>query len=137
MLKKYLDFLNKIFESITHKGGNITFADYISGIGMSIAIIAIIMIFIIILIGGWKFPSYVYHKSISGIMKKKEEFADQITEATKKHKLDVVNALQEKSDALDTKLAQRRLIFIVGVIALYVPVIIPTILYLLYLIFHV
>lgn len=70
-------------------------------------------------------------------MKKKEEIADQIIEAMKNRKIDVANDLQAESEVLDSKLAQRRRIFIVGVIALYVPVIIPTILYLLYLIFHI
>lgn len=136
MLKKYLEFLKGIFESITHKGGDITFLDYLSGIGMSIAIIALIVLFITLIVGGWKFPRFVYEKFIADLIKKKGDNVDQVVIATRSGNTELVKELKNNQIDLDGQIARRKWIFALGVIVLYVPIIVPTILYLIYLVFH-
>lgn len=139
MLKKYLEFLKAVFESITHKGGEITFHDYLSGIGMSIAIVAIIVLFIILLAGGWKFPFYLHKKFIADLKKKKEELVEALiaAENNPSREKGLLESLENDVTAIDKKISQRTKLFIVGVITLYLPIVIPTILYLTYLVFHI
>lgn len=137
MLKKYLEFMRTIFSAITSNGGEVTFTDYLTGIGMSIAILALLVFFIAMIVGGWKFPCMIYKKLTKKLFASKVELVNKLTVARTETDMTAIQSLTKELADVDHALFVRRIWFAIGTIVLYIPIAVPTVLYLFYLVFHI
>ena len=114
----YKDLLEKIFGAIFEKSGEtVGFMDYLSVLGLSLLFALMALVLIAVLVGAAAGPFCAHRKLFASVKRSMKSFDQHST-------LDALNALKRK-------LWTRRVIYW-GVFAfVYVPVIIPTILYIL------
>lgn len=116
MIKKYLDFLLSLFAQMGHRDGNFTFLDYLKTVGLSLGfalmIAGVILLIVLVAIGpvktwnGW-------------VLKKKKAF--------------LTSVMNNKPDeSLRISWHKSIWVYVLGMIFLYIPVVIPTFLYILH-----
>jgi hypothetical protein len=145
MLKKYLDFLYRVFQGIGGDGNSITFSDYLTSIVMGFAFIGLIALILLGLYGAFRLPMFGW-KKVSAKSKNEcntalKEFKDYIgsKDYLESHGLDDAHKdeLFQKWKHIDHRIAVYKFWYIVGTIVIYVPFVVPTLLYLVYSLFHI
>ena len=120
MLQKYQEALKRLFDSVFHSGGgDVSFFDYLSSVGMGISLLLILLLIVVLVIGvgfvpakGYKWAYRVSH--------------DAINKELEKENTDMAVLSKLKSTAR-CKMA----LFWVGLVVVYIPFAIPTVLYIL------
>jgi len=123
MISKYLESLQALFEAIK-TGRDFTFLDYLTTIGLTISLMAMIVVVVIAVIAMCVGPKKVYNKFMADLEVKAGEI--------------IASKIYGKEwKELEKKIRNRKIMFAIGIVTLYLPIVIPTILYLCYLIFHI
>ena len=118
MFSWYKDLLEKIFGVIFEKSGEtVGFLDYLSVLGLSLLFALMVFIIIAVLVGAGTGPFFAHRKLFAAVKREMKAFD--------------ANSSLEALNALKRKLWTRRVIYWAAFGFVYIPVIIPTILYIL------
>ena len=129
MFNIYIQFIQSIFDSIFNGGPAVGFADYISVVGMTIGIVFFVILATLVISGGfWKLPRFTYKKLVTSREKAMFKYRSYHMEDT-----DYDSKLAEYTK----KLKSVKIIYWGVFICLYLPVFIPTVLFLINLLFHI
>lgn len=123
MILKYLQVLKNVYEGIGKEGREFSFYDYLSSILMGIGMLLMVAFFVVLIIGSVAVPVITYKKIVGKIAWERECMAG--TYDTK----DKIQVL--------TKKLHRRVVAFITIMIFYFPVVISTILYVVYLMFHI
>lgn len=120
MIKKYFEFLQGIFNRITTGGGDFTFGDYLKTIGGTIGILVLVVLCIFVLYFIVKGPYFCYKRFVHPWKKE--------IEATE---------TQEAYVVAHNRWRLYQIIYAVLLVVIYIPIVVPTLLYIVYLLFHI
>ena len=121
MFTWYKDLVDRVFSSLFEKSGEtVSFLDYLSVVGASLLFMLVIAIIIAVLFGSAAGPVFTYRKLMSGVKKKMQAFNDDSD-------LTQFNFIKKK-------VRNRKVLYWSLFGFVYIPVIIPTNLYVLSLI---
>lgn len=123
MFTKYLHLISNLIDTIKTGKGNITFLDYLGVLGNTFLLILILCVIVVIAIGCIAGPKFTYGKMIGTL-------CDKMNGLLQDKKLD------EVAD-LEAKIKKRKIVYYILLFAVYLPFVIPTFLYVLYLVFHI
>ena len=123
MFNWYKNLIEKLFSAIFEKTGEaVSFIDYLSVVGLSLLFVLMFLLVIAVLGGAVAGPIFSYRKLLASVKKKIEEFNE--------------NSDHQTYCLLKCKLWTRRTLFWTMFAFLYLPVAIPTVLYILSLIIN-
>lgn len=127
MFNKYVEFIKALFESVFSKGGeSVSFLDYIYVILFTLALIAVFAACVVVLIYSVKLPIFVYKRITHKTQAKINELDEKIAKPTE----DVDGkAIFTEREELQHSLTKRICCFVAGVVFLYIPILIPTLLF--------
>lgn len=120
MIKKYFEFLQSIFQRIATGGGDFTFGDYLKTIGGTIGVLALVVLCIFVLYLTVKGPHFCYKRLVHPWKKKIE-----------------VTETQEAYVAARNHWRFYQIIYAVLLVVIYIPIVVPTLLYIVYFLFHI
>ena len=128
MFNKYFELIKSLFETVFTSGGeSVQFIDYLYVLGFTFALIAAAIISVIALYYMVKLPFIVYQKFVKKIKKEIEEVETAVADQDySKYPKDTIANTYE---TLYKSLKKRRIGYIFGVVFVYVPFVIPTILF--------
>lgn len=128
MFNKYFEFIKALFESVFSKGGEaVSFLDYLYVIFFTLALVAVLVVCVVVLVYSVRLPILVYKRITRKIKDKINELDEKIANPTED--MDG-KAIFAERDALQLSLKKRLGFFIAGVVFLYIPVLVPTLLFL-------
>lgn len=120
MFQSYLQLLRDLFEKVFHHaGGEVTFLDYLSAVGMGILLLLIVVVIIAGIVGLFFFPYKGYGFFIKNVSKKLSDAVE--------------NGNYEEITLLEKSKRKRSIFYWTCLVVVYVPFAIPTILYIIYL----
>lgn len=135
MFNKYFDLVKALFESVFKTGGErVHIVDYLYVLGFTFALIGAGVAILAILFGLWKIPAVVYKKFTGKVEESMEAAMNALTSAESENDEDKVAAFKAEYDLLEEKLTRKNIIFASGIVLIYLPFVIPTILFILSLI---
>ena len=130
MFDKYFDLVKALFESVFKTGGErVHIVDYLYVLGFTFALIAALVAVLAILFGFWKAPVAVYKKFVGETEENIDAIMKAIVSAEAEKDAGKLAAFKSEYDALEEKLTRKRVVFAAGVVLLYLPFVIPTILF--------
>lgn len=128
MFNKYFDLVKSLFDAVFVKGGSaVHFTDYLKVLGFTLAIIVCVVLILAVLFFVGKGPVAVYKKltkKINGEIKATEKVIE-----TKEYGEYTAETIFNRYDELLKNLKKRKLAFSAGVVFLYIPFVIPTLLF--------
>lgn len=128
MFSRYLQFINGIIDTLRSGKGELTFFDYLSVLGQTFLLIGVLAIIVAIIAASIGAPKLVWTKTVGKINVKLNDVLLN----------DVLNSeAYSKIRELENKLKKSKIVYFALLFAVYIPFIVPTILYVLYLIFHI
>ncbi len=127
MFNKYFEFIKSLFDSVFRGGEAVSFTDYLYVIGFTLALIVCFALAAVALFFVCKGPFLVYKKIVKNI--KAEISTVDNAVATKNYEKYPKEEISEIYNKLNTKLTKRRAYFALGVVFLYIPFVIPTLLF--------
>lgn len=131
MFDKYFEFIKNLFERVFTSGGNsVSFVDYIYVILFTLGLIASVIAIGIVLFYSAKLPVILYKKFAKKLqteITETEEKIEKMAECT----TPTEENLAEKLDNLCSKLFNRMVLYILGVVVIYIPLLVPTLLFVL------
>lgn len=123
MFTWYKDLIEKLFSAVFEKSGEVvSFLDYLSVIGFSLLLVLAFLLVLALLGSAVAGPFFGYRKMLAGVQKSVAEFDETSDLAT--------------FQTLRRRLWTRRILFWGLFVFLYLPIAIPTVLYVLSLIFN-
>lgn len=128
MFNKYLEFLRSCLEQFSAEGKQVTFLDYLEAIGLTLMLIAIVLCSLAVLLGVFCLPVVYYRRKV------KKLWVD-VVEAFKDHSDKSVGDPEIKKPY--NKIRTFRVVYVIGLVVVYIPIAIPTLLFLASLILHV
>lgn len=123
MFAKYLRFIEELINVIKTGEGTLAFTDYLSVLGNTFLLIGVIVVIFGIFYGSFSAPRLVYKKTVGKIY---SEFQSLVK-----------NNEIEKIKPFEKRLRNAKIIYFTLFTVVYIPFIIPTILYILYIVFHI
>lgn len=123
MFKHYLQFISNIIDTVKTGKGDVTFWDYLGVLGNTFLIVLVIAIIIVLAIGCFAGPKFIWGKLVGTVEK-------TLSDSLLAKEID-------KISAFETTLRRRKILFYVLLFGMYLPFVIPTFLYVLYLVFHI
>lgn len=121
MFAWYKDLIEKLFSAVFEKSGEvISFLDYLSVIGFSLLLVLVFVLTLALLGSAVAGPFFGYRKMLAGVKKSMEEFNE--------------NSDLTAFQTLKRKLWTRRITFWCLFAFIYLPIAIPTVLYIISLI---
>ena len=123
MFKHYLQFISNIIDTVKTGKGDITFWDYLGVLGNTFLLVLIIVLIIALAAGCFAGPKYTWGKLVGTVEK---TLSDTLLEGK-----------FEKIHALEATLKKRKILFFILLFGAYMPFVVPTFLYVLYLVFHI
>ena len=128
MFNKYFEFIKALFESVFSKGGEaVSFLDYLYVIFFTLALVAVLAVCVVVLIYSVRLPVLVYKRITRKIKDNICELDEKIANPTEDMDGKVVFAERDK---LQLSLTKRLGFFLAGVVLLYIPILVPTLLFL-------
>ena len=128
MFIKYFELIKSLFESTFKSSGNeVRFLDYLYVLGYTFALIGILIVLICVFAGIIALPIFVHKKVTKKDRVKMKELQLQII---KEEKPTEVFKISEMISSIDRKIVKKNTCFVIGIIFLYVPFVVPTILFL-------
>lgn len=131
MFSRYLQFINGIIDTLKSGKGELTFFDYLSVLGQTFLLIGVLAIIVAIIFASIGAPKFVWTKTVGKINVKLNELLKSLNGTSE----DI--SAYEDMDTLEKKLKKSKIVYFILLFAVYIPFIVPTILYVLYLIFHI
>ena len=128
MFKRYFELVKNLFESISSGSTEVTFGEYLMTIGYTLGIAAIIVIILILVTSSVYGPIAVHKKLFASLVKKRNELCAEGNCA--------VDQIKEVKEVLK-KIRIRTILYVLGLVILYIPIMVPTVLYLLYVFVHI
>ena len=129
MFDKYFEFIKNLFERVFTSGGNsVSFVDYIYVILFTLGLIASVIAIGIVLFYSAKLPVILYKKFAKKLqteITETEEKIEKMAECT----TPTEENLAEKLDNLCSKLFNRMVLYVLGVVVIYIPLLVPTLLF--------
>ena len=129
MFDKYFEFIKNLFERVFTSGGNsVSFVDYIYVILFTLGLIASVIAIGIVLFYSAKLPVILYKKFVKKLqteITETEEKIEKMAECT----TPTEENLAEKLDNLCSKLFNRMVLYVLGVVVIYIPLLVPTLLF--------
>lgn len=129
MFDKYFEFIKNLFERVFTSGGNsVSFVDYIYIILFTLGLIASVIAIGIVLFYSAKLPVILYKKFAKKLqteITETEEKIEKMAECT----TPTEENLAEKLDNLCSKLFNRMVLYVLGVVVIYIPLLVPTLLF--------
>lgn len=120
MFQNYLQLLGDLFEKVFHHtGGEVTFLDYLSAVGMGILLLLIVVVIIAGTIGLFFFPYKGYSFFVKNINQKLSDAVE--------------NGNYEEITSLEKSKRKKSIFYWTCLFVVYVPFAIPTVLYIIYL----
>lgn len=110
MFKKYVDFIKQAFNAIV-SGGEVSLTDYLRAVGYGLGLMLVILFSGLLLFGSVLVPIKIYQKFISRDI-------DKLTSAD-----------MALNSSLLKKITRKKTLFFVGTIFVYIPVMVPTLLF--------
>lgn len=130
MFNKYFEFIKNLFERVFTSGGDsVSFADYIYVILFTLGLVSLVVAIGIILFYSVKLPVILYKKIVKKIQVKITETEDKVEKMAKSNN-QPEECIVKELDILYSKLLKRKILYIAGVVLIYVPLLIPTLLFL-------
>lgn len=127
MFVKYFDLIKNLFDNVFRNNGNeVNFIDYLYILGYTFALIGVLIVLICVFTGIIALPIFVHKKVIKKDRVKMKELQLQII---KEEKPTEVFKISKMISNIDRNIVKRNICFVVGIIFLYVPFIIPTALF--------
>ena len=124
MFQSYFHLIKELFEKVFHSnGGEVTFLDYLSAVGMGILLLLIVIAIIAGIVGLFFFPYKGYGFFVKNIDSK-------LSAALENAKYDEIISLEKTRK-------KRQILYWFLLIVLYVPFAIPTVLYVVYLLTNI
>lgn len=131
MFDKYFEFIKNLFEGVFTSGrDSVSFVDYIYVILFTLGLIASVIAIGIVLFYSAKLPVILYKKFVKKLqteITETEEKIEKMAECT----TPTEENLAEKLDNLCSKLFNRMVLYILGVVVIYIPLLVPTLLFVL------
>ncbi len=128
MFNKYFEFIKALFESVfSPSGETVSFLDYLYVIFFTLALVAVVAVCVVVLVYSVKLPIAIYKRITRGIKSKIDEIDKKIESDDTTNEDN--STLFEERETLSHSLRKRMCYFITGVVFLYVPVVIPTLLF--------
>lgn len=129
MFNKYFEFIKNLFERVFTSGGDsVSFVDYIYIILFTLGFIASVIAIGIVLFYSAKLPVILYKKFVKKLqteITETEEKIEKMAECT----TPTEENLAEKLDNLCSKLFNRMVLYVLGVVVIYIPLLVPTLLF--------
>lgn len=124
MFQSYFHLIKELFEKVFHSnGGEVTFLDYLSAVGMGILLLLIVIAIIAGIAGLFFFPYKGYGFFVKNIDSK-------LSAALENAKYDEIMSLEKTRK-------KRQILYWFLLIVLYIPFAIPTVLYIVYLLTNI
>lgn len=128
MFSKYFELVKTLFDNVfLSSGESVSILDYFYVIGMTLAIIAIVILGCLILFGSVKLPILTYKKLIKKLKTKRDELLKQM----KSDDAENYTNLCKEYEKVEQTIHKRFIIYILGIILIYIPLLIPTLLFIL------
>lgn len=128
MFSKYFELVKTLFNNVfSSSGESVSILDYFYVIGMTLAIIAVVILGCLILFGSVKLPILTYKKLIKKLKTKRDELLKQI----KSDDAENYTNLCKEYEKVEQTIHKRFIIYILGIILIYIPLLIPTLLFIL------
>lgn len=128
MFNKYLEFLRSCLEQFSAEGKQVTFLDYLEAIGLTLMLIATILCTFTVLLGVFCLPVVYYRHKV-------KKLRADIAEAFKNHSDKSMSNSEIKKPC--NKLRTFQVVYAIGLVVVYIPIAIPTLLFLASLVLHV
>ena len=129
MFDKYFEFIKNLFEGVFTSGrDSVSFVDYIYVILFTLGLIASVIAIGIVLFYSAKLPVILYKKFVKKLqteITETEEKIEKMAECT----TPTEENLAEKLDNLCSKLFNRMVLYVLGVVVIYIPLLVPTLLF--------
>jgi hypothetical protein len=127
MFNKYFDLVNGLFDAVFKGGEAVRVTDYLTLIGWTLALIGIFIASVAVLFFIVKGPMIIYGKLVSKIKNTIKEIDNAIAnQCFDKYPKETI---ETKYKELNSKLIKRNLLFAGLIIFLYIPIVIPTLLF--------
>lgn len=128
MFSKYFELVKTLFNNVfSSSGESVSILDYFYVIGMTLAIIAVVILGCLILFGSVKLPILTYKKLIKKLKTKRDELLKRI----KSDDAENYTNLCKEYEKVEQTIHKRFIIYILGIILIYIPLLIPTLLFIL------
>lgn len=129
MFNKYFDLIKTLFENVFRSGGEgVRFVDYLYVLGFTLALILCAGALCAIVYGLYKLPAVVYKKLTKRVFAELHAVEKQITSG-ESHQVICEYKVYEKYESLLKTLKIKRICFAIGIIFIYIPFAIPTVLF--------
>lgn len=121
MFQSYLQLLRDLFSKVFHHaGGEVTFLDYLQAVGMGILLLLIAVVIIAGIVGLFFFPYKGYGFFVKNINQK-------LSDAVKN------GSYYDEITSLEKSKRKRSIFYLTCLVVVYIPFVIPTVLYIIYL----
>lgn len=128
MFGKYLEFLKNCFTRITNGGDTVSFLDYLKAIGLALMMVGVIVFSLAIICFVFTAPVFCYRH-------KMRKLKTALQEALAEYSKEDWNSPNIKK-ARD-KITAFKILYGIGIVVVYIPIAIPTVLFLTSALFHV
>ena len=127
MLQNYKNLIQDLFNNVFHNGNtNISFEQYLSIIGMSLLLMLALIAFIVLIIGTIYLPFFVYRKYTTKEVNLLNELTNKLsTEKLSNERDNIRNQIYNT----EKKKTKKSFIYVLVLIVFYLPIVIPTVLY--------
>ena len=125
MIKKYLEALQALFSAMMSSTGDFSFFDYLETIRLTMCLVGIMLLLFCMVTVTFFMPFKLYRSCVKTLY------------TARNNLYSFPGSSLDELKKLTNKIHIRTFLYITGVALLYLPVAVPTILYLMYLMFHV